>query len=927
MRFPIPFLPLLLLTTVLSEVSTSDLVIDLPTTTLIDVLSRHAQFSTFLRLVQRNGLVLYLNSLSNVTLFAPVNSAFINTPEPFTLQNLTRYIVDDRITLEDAPWEGAILYTTKHVSATNPSLRTPAIIDYSDEERMLINGVAVVEPDLLANTSDNVVQGINALLHVPARLCELVTSEYNYTHSEVFKRLFASYSDGHCNLTNVTVFVPHDSSVNLTLVELSYLLLDHRGGKSKQSSVLLKSNVADEDLHSHIARDRSLVVQNFILPGYVGGNLDPFETANLNGDMVALRSFENGNRLSVNAVDTKFANIVTDDAIVHLLGKTNASQPGEYLDLRALVGFTPKKILIGMNCSNFVEDIIYRRLSHLIDDLSLEQTIIVAVDEEEDEISVQGTKSDLYQFVQGQVDFDELFADDDSTKLLDTKLYEPLKLGPGNCAKMKISQVGKGHKRDWVINNRFFVTSDKYTIGKTNIYLTDEEITPPPTDIVTAVAPYFHCSRSLSYFEELRLLHLPKNHKGYTIFLPCYQSWKSLDLTYKYLESNKTALRLVLENMILESLVYDEETDVQVSTLGGESMVVKSAGSDLLLNDTLVRMDRGTTDIMYLQGVIHLIEEIIIPDSLTIDIKDLINHNTNDDGYFLDLLRAYGLAHYLTPEYNYSMLLPTTKSLKFNSVNGSYPDIEKLLKLHLLPPGAIDLLLQCGQTQALQRHHNITSEEFKIPTLLNNTFLGCREVSSKHFMLHISEGDVSHEVRILNTGCTNPSSRFNSKTNQCLYIIDRPLLPSWLLQHPIKVILHLPWTAIGLGIILGAFGIVCMFSIFMVVFVGMRKQGSVASLPSSPEPDIEADVENSETLPFLGNATAGYGSTEAPRSLRTSPKGSPPKNKAKNKLKAPNVKVTPPLSEALYSDNSTAQPIKVTLSIISTLNRERHLPG
>lgn len=45
-------------------------------TSVVDILSESAEFSTFLRLLQRNGHIPYLNELQNFTLLAPVNSAF-----------------------------------------------------------------------------------------------------------------------------------------------------------------------------------------------------------------------------------------------------------------------------------------------------------------------------------------------------------------------------------------------------------------------------------------------------------------------------------------------------------------------------------------------------------------------------------------------------------------------------------------------------------------------------------------------------------------------------------------------------------------------------------------------------------------------------------------------------------------------------------
>lgn len=66
---------LVLTTSISSDIENQD---NFPFTSVVDILSQNVEFSTFLRAVQRNGYIPYLNELQNYTLMAPVNSAFIN---------------------------------------------------------------------------------------------------------------------------------------------------------------------------------------------------------------------------------------------------------------------------------------------------------------------------------------------------------------------------------------------------------------------------------------------------------------------------------------------------------------------------------------------------------------------------------------------------------------------------------------------------------------------------------------------------------------------------------------------------------------------------------------------------------------------------------------------------------------------------------
>ena len=65
--------------------------------TLVDILSERPQFSYFLRLLQRQGMIPTLNQMENITLLAPINLAFVGKSIDWDNNSLNRYIVNQKL--------------------------------------------------------------------------------------------------------------------------------------------------------------------------------------------------------------------------------------------------------------------------------------------------------------------------------------------------------------------------------------------------------------------------------------------------------------------------------------------------------------------------------------------------------------------------------------------------------------------------------------------------------------------------------------------------------------------------------------------------------------------------------------------------------------------------------------------------------------
>ncbi|ODV82983.1 hypothetical protein CANARDRAFT_30450 [[Candida] arabinofermentans NRRL YB-2248] len=165
--------------------------------------------------------------------------------------------------------------------------------------------------------------------------------------------------------------------------------------------------------------------------------------------------------------------------------------------------------------------------------------------------------------------------------------------------------------------------------------------------------------------------------------------------------------------------------------------------------------------------------------------------------------------------------------------------LENFAKLHILPQNSIDLILNC---------------ENMIPTLLNNTHLSCRELSSGNLMLQIQEGN-DHEVRILRKGFITTLNKTSAKPG--LLLIDRPINPKWLDSSNGLIHLDLPFIAILLGVIIGMFGLLVIVSCCLICIVGDKKSNE--TILEAPSPSTPSTPIVGERRPLLSESRSlGY---------------------------------------------------------------------
>ncbi|GMF08419.1 unnamed protein product [Ambrosiozyma monospora] len=152
--------------------------------------------------------------------------------------------------------------------------------------------------------------------------------------------------------TNLTVLLPLDSALSFNDIEMDYLYTD-----------------LGED-------DRLKLVSNYLISGMIGGNLnESVSVQNKNGGYFNISSELSGGKLLINNVSKSIdANMLLSDGVAHtfhdVLVDTDQYWPT----------FTPRKYLYGLNQTSFVEELDFRKLSKLIDDNEVKQTIFVVYD-------------------------------------------------------------------------------------------------------------------------------------------------------------------------------------------------------------------------------------------------------------------------------------------------------------------------------------------------------------------------------------------------------------------------------------------------------------------------------------------------------------------------------------------------------------------
>ncbi|CUS22214.1 LAQU0S05e00254g1_1 [Lachancea quebecensis] len=822
---------------------------DFPFTTVVDCLWQNAEFSTFLRVLQKEGLIPYLNELDNFTIFAPINSAFVQSDEKVALDH---YLLQDYI-LNFENFESGT-----HVLTPNDS--RPHLIEKRTNGAWKINNVPVLRESLRPSMQNAVLYSVTSLIRGTPELDELVEKSANVS---LFSLLLDRIDLGDQRVfDNKTLIIPKDSAFNSAFngIELEYLLGPNDAAiKSPHLSKVYRNR----------KKDRRFLFQRLLVDGILGGNIDKTNALNLDNELLTFESHNNGTVISVNNTIPALSNQLYATGIAHIFSELDF--------LPRYLNFTAEKYLVGLGADRFVEETYMRKLDHLINGSHDENLTIFVLVEPSNEGSGFSKSSLLYHFVDDYVDLTEYAIPTSSKQLYDTMFCSSNKRLGGECQRLKIERHSKG-KEHIMINGKYCLKSpEPITIGNTSIYLLENDVSLP-ADLLSSIDPFSGCSKSLHFLDELNLLDLRPNNKGYTVLLPCFDSWDYFDLNLDYLEHNITALNLIMKNYILNGLIYtdSEEQTLEISNFYNEPIRVEilgrgSGSSQFAMNLSTVEEPitlKNGADTFFDRGVLHPMEKVFFPKSLDITLLNLLE--TTKSFEFLSFLETF-------PEFDNivrqgkqcSILVPTSQSLLLDDISLDSSRLKEFLELHIIPANSTEALLNC---------------QSEIQTL-HGEYLHCRESSSNTHLLRFKKG-LDKEVRILRKGCASADN------HTCVFVIDQPLSLSWLDQARYQI--GLPGIAFAVGMLLGVVGIFSLLSCTLMLFMRRRNVGD--------RNDGEVYNEQERLLGSQSQPPQPYSSTH----LSTPPPTPAQRNSLKNETSSRSR-----VFENSYSMHSSRNPVSI----------------
>lgn len=805
---------------------------------IIDILSKSAEFSILIRQLQRHDLVPLLNEATNVTFLAPTNAAFLDlatrlgetdgiaAANSISRDRLLYHLLNETIFFENTKedlvvptfLDPKVLYSSS-IKRTTKDHGVPIYV-YSDKLR--VGDAQVLESDLRASAGHGVVQVVDKLLDIPPSVCDMLARNNETT---IFSKLFEM--EFNCSEpilpSYATVLVPIDSAFREQLdnVELEYILTSKHAENDRQK--LLARHVLNSLLASPI--------------------IDPDNTTSatsLDGTTLLI-----SHDLTINDRFRPLKNnVLANDGVIHYYNDFIAGTDG---NLHSLINFTPEKYFITLGAEAFVKELKFRGLENLIQGQAEPQTVFLPLDEvdddddddEDDIFPLESTSSVLYHFAEGQYNFFDHKDEQGESLLLATK-YKHKKLLGNSPQKVKLTSK----ENSLYLNGKTRLDHAKgpFSVGKTTIYVIDPAAPalelPPSLDL--AAGSVYHSAKSTNYLNDFGLLDLPSNKNGWTVLMPTSAAWRDLGLIKTYLDSNQTALENVLKSFIFESPVYtNTKGKIKTNFLDGSPTTVevkydKKAETYSFAFDGLDTLNLHTTDVLSANGVVHSVNSVLISRESSITTANVLE--SIESHKFLELLEARGFEDALAPGAEYTILAPPDKILELSNITSDTPDIDLLLRLHLIPGNPIQKLLDDGD---------------EVESLEDGVHLCAKELKKDLYLITIVEGDISREVRVLNRG----DIRTGSRTKTTILQVDKFLSPKWIIRQPSRGKLRTS-VAIMLGVVFGTILIFGVLAVVLIVFLGKRK------LPDSQNGSPEGASPN-ERSPLLSRRSSAGDETIA----------------------------------------------------------------
>ncbi|GMM51605.1 hypothetical protein DASB73_025680 [Starmerella bacillaris] len=728
---------------------------DGPIRTIIDVLSSSPEFSEILKLIQHRGILPLINESYNSTFLAPVNTAFIgvDVAEISTDQLLYHFVNATVVSSDLANVDGGKIYKT-YLDNGN----APISLDLEDG---INDQVDFVDLDMFASFDRGVVHSVGSLVEIPGTM-----SQKLYTSNKL--QNFANLLNQGSEFNNGLIFVPRNDAIESWLSEAgdrssSSVILNYLGspfGESERRDFLHRHIVLDFDLNSNVAQ----------------------EVRMQDGTQVTLHPNMSisGSDFNVKAVsDVKVAR----NGIYVEVDSVAACDPMQFLDL------TKEKFILGLGGYALVRTLHLYGHQHLIDGskkYNESEVIIVPVTETETimpdvyrqhNISIiRSVDSDSEM----DIDWETVVLDygiqtvDPSTVALYQFLNDKLPVKKNHTLLSSRMKLRSGlypqrvhfdrHSQGQVTLNWEYLNGAQYILGNTTFYIS-HDLLPTPSGLTLVLGPMLTSSYSFNFLEKLGLLQLPVQ-TSWTLFIPTREAWERNWLLMLYLDKNDKALKEVFANLVYKVPVYGDSGTVVVPQLHMADTEIgfnKSKGVFSIKNELVdAAMVVDVADVLFDNGVVHVVNNVPIPKTLEVSSEDLIRAAKRD--YFIELLEVAGLAEVLDPNANYTMLIPPTRDLKRNNytIHTDVKQLQQMLKLHLLPNDPIERMFD-GLTV-----NTLANEELQV-----------QEIDKQSNLFGLSPTSAQHGQHVLMYECGYSNGVISGGST--VVLLDRHISPKWII--------------------------------------------------------------------------------------------------------------------------------------------------
>ncbi|KAL2096588.1 hypothetical protein ACEWY4_008736 [Coilia grayii] len=179
----------------------------------------------------------------------------------------------------------------------------------------------------------------------------------------------------------------------------------------------------------------------------------------------------------------------------------------------------------------------------------------------------------------------------------------------------------------------------------------------------------------------------------YTMFAPTNEAFDKINSdVLERIMGDKTALQALLNFHLLNSVQCSEAimSGTSFETLEGNNIEIGCNGDSLTVNGVKMVLKK---DIVTSNGVIHLIDEVLMPDSAK-QVTELVGSSQSTFG---DMLFELGLASSMRPEAEYTLLAPSNKVFTEEVMRMDQRLLKIILENHVLKEKIVLSQLYNGQ--------------------------------------------------------------------------------------------------------------------------------------------------------------------------------------------------------------------------------------